>query len=150
MACDNPHCTSHNPALVAAYETFVAEQRAAGEPWLAAHRALVLSDEERAQLVAWFAQLPPGARAMAVRFPIGCVVRSRPGASHQMPPPGMHAQVFGYRDTDRERLLLVDMGPDSPFGSVVSPDEVELVECIAGMTPAVMAALVPGAAPVIH
>ncbi len=142
IGCGNPKCAGSDPAMVARYEAFVARERAAGEPWVAAHRKLQVPPEHIASMPDFLASLEPQTQRVAQRFPLESIIRSRPGVAHLMPPPGMHARVSGYRYLvdKRTAMLIVDLGPDSPGVAIVDPDEVELVECVGGITPTVMGA----------
>lgn len=94
--------------------------------------------EEAARTMGWIQHLArtPWKRALVLKFPPSCVVRSKPDWTHQIPAKGTCGLVIGFSRSAESEFVDVAPGPNGPrvFGQCPA-ESLEIVGYHDGWTP---------------
>jgi len=102
-----------------------------GQPWVK-----TWAEESRAQwpddAAEWVRTRPRSVQKLLVRFPPGCLVRSKPEKRLMVPAPGTVGIVTSYYESG---MVSVIQGPDSNVRAQCEADWLEVVVCRQGQYP---------------
>lgn len=93
-----------------------------GQPWVDDYQKHP-TEEPPPDVIAWLKSRPQVIRELMLRFPPGCLVRTKPGVDLFEPQPGTIGLLRGYHENGE---LSVQQGPDSPTCVTIPADDLEV------------------------